>query len=407
MKLGSAAASATAIAALLLLGMAGPAAAVPVITVCASGCDATTIQGAVDLATAGDTIEVAAGTYTEVVNLDKADLVLRGAQGGVDARSRSGATETVLLAGQFKLLADGITIDGFTMDMNSTATSAVQGTGISGTQILNNIVENGTQGVVFDNPGPAAALVKHNVFRDNSGNGIQMFGLGDSQNVSIIENDFSGGHGAAVNVIGQHVLISGNTSTEDFTFLVLTDSSDVTVTHNTVTDADAGSGIFLGLGNDGVTISDNTLDSDAAPSDGTSAIRLSTAFGGPGASTDYTITDNVMTGGWSYAIRASDGAYDGILAPRSNQFGMIVANDDADPANAIDARDNWWDPAIDLTSMSNVITSSPCANPTCAPELASTGADSGPALGIAGGMMALGIPVLLLARRRRRLGERA
>src|SRR6516165_6322004 len=58
-------------------------------TVCSSGCDSTTIQGAIALASSGDTITVAAGTYEEAVEVNKT-LTLEGAQHGVDARTRSG-----------------------------------------------------------------------------------------------------------------------------------------------------------------------------------------------------------------------------------------------------------------------------------------------------------------------------
>lgn len=393
--------STAAVAGLLVLGVAGPASAADTWTVCATGCDSTTIQGAVDLAAPGDTVTVAAGTYTEIVNVNVADLVLQGAQAGVDARTRTGATETIILGGQFKLLADGLTIDGFTFDMNSTSTSATTGTGLDGLTIINNIIENGVQGLVFDNPGPAAALVQHNSFRNNSGNGIQMFGLSNSQNVSILANDFSGGHGAAINVIGSHLTIDGNTSTNDYTLVVVTDSQDVTISNNVMTDADAGSGIFLGLGNDGVVVSGNSLDSAAAPGDDTSAIRISTAFGGPAASKNYTITGNIVTGGWSHAIRTSAGAYDGSLAAHGNQFDMVVTNGETDPARVIDARNNWWDPSIDLSSMANVLTDPACANRDCVPVLAATGMDAELPLGLAGGLVALGGLFALLARRRR------
>ena len=52
------------------------------------GADFTTIQAAVNAASPGDTILVAAGTYTQLVTVNK-PLVLLGAQAGVDARRRS------------------------------------------------------------------------------------------------------------------------------------------------------------------------------------------------------------------------------------------------------------------------------------------------------------------------------
>ncbi len=78
------------------------------------------IQRAINISVAGDTVNVEAGVYPEgMVNLDKEGLTLRGAQWGVDAFTRGPSgipdNETILSnSGRiFDLNAPNITIDGF------------------------------------------------------------------------------------------------------------------------------------------------------------------------------------------------------------------------------------------------------------------------------------------------------
>ena len=75
-----------------LMLIAAPAALAASISVCASGCDYTTIQAAVDAAVAGDTINVAPGTYVENVNVDKSLKVQGAAGGGFSAPVATGVT---------------------------------------------------------------------------------------------------------------------------------------------------------------------------------------------------------------------------------------------------------------------------------------------------------------------------
>lgn len=100
-----------------------------------------TIQDAIDAATTGDTITVAAGTYAESVVIDKS-LVLEGANAGVLA-TEARVPESVIDAGEalVAVLADGawtVGIDGFTINNFGKAGLVVKNA--LAVQIDNNIV---------------------------------------------------------------------------------------------------------------------------------------------------------------------------------------------------------------------------------------------------------------------------
>jgi len=90
--------------------MAGPAsAATTTVSVCSTGCDFTTISAAVSAASAGDTIDVQGGTYTESVAVSK-PLTIRATTPGTTVVPGPGYND----AG-FRLQADDVTIQGFTI----------------------------------------------------------------------------------------------------------------------------------------------------------------------------------------------------------------------------------------------------------------------------------------------------
>lgn len=105
-----------------------------------------TIQEAIDAATAGDTIEIAAGTYEEEVLLNK-ELEIHGANAGIAAGVNPGTrgAETILDGG-FIVSAAGAEIDGLTI-RNGRNTGGVK-TGIAvtssadGVTVVNTIIED-------------------------------------------------------------------------------------------------------------------------------------------------------------------------------------------------------------------------------------------------------------------------
>ncbi len=151
-----------------------------------------TIQDAIDAATAGDTIQVSAGTYFEKLTIDTT-LTLEGANAGIDACTGSRGPETIVIpdsgtasyAGTTLFVvvdADDVVIDGFTFDGDNPALTSpftANGAnpdvdvGISGEApndsdgliVRNNIIQNIFQfGVALGATGSAsrAAEIKNN-----------------------------------------------------------------------------------------------------------------------------------------------------------------------------------------------------------------------------------------------------
>ncbi|MGA2679821.1 MAG: hypothetical protein ABSF37_11070 [Sedimentisphaerales bacterium] len=73
--------------------------------------DYTTIQGAIDAAGAGDTINVASGNYNENLLVNTADLHFAGANAGIPG-SGERSTESDII-GYVKIMSNGISFDGF------------------------------------------------------------------------------------------------------------------------------------------------------------------------------------------------------------------------------------------------------------------------------------------------------
>lgn len=133
----------------LLPAFAGSALATSTWTVCASGCNYTTISAAVNAPTTmtGDTIEVSAGSYTAPGGLNKG-VTLRGPNAGISPNTGTRVPEAVILGGAPAIgisTTELVTIDGFAF---SGQTGLIMYAYTSGNNltITNNIFADGIDG---------------------------------------------------------------------------------------------------------------------------------------------------------------------------------------------------------------------------------------------------------------------
>ena len=319
-----------------------------------------TIQGAVDAAATGDTVQVCPGTYDEVVNVSTDGLTIDGAQAGIDATTRVVDDSTESIVTEFNISSSNDTIDGFeTEGADGTDDSgvgfALQNSG-SGRSIENNVVTGNVFGLYLNSNGTSTDTVQHNLFDDNnrtgSGSGNGIYSDGGLSNATIEANLFEAQTNASVifaattPVSGYEthdVTISNNTMLNDAS-ITLFDSNNIDVTGNHVIGT-TGSGVVLG-GDDGdVTISGNFI-RDPQPG-GYSGVRIlqDDADGfGPNTGT-VTVTSNAIRRN-AYGVRLSAGALTGALKVNENKLiGNTVegvANENTDGSFLIDATNDFW-----------------------------------------------------------------
>ncbi|GIW07254.1 MAG: hypothetical protein KatS3mg060_2059 [Dehalococcoidia bacterium] len=155
----------------------------------------------------GDIVLAAAGTYNQRTTITKT-LTLRGAQHGVDGRTRTGQPETIMNdpAGAFEVTANDVVIDGFTF--RNAVNTSWQGVAVylrataSGYLIQNNIFTENIFGLYLNSSGAKQTVVRRNLFQNNnqpgsaSGNGI--YSDQGASNILIEENLFTQQNNAAM-----------------------------------------------------------------------------------------------------------------------------------------------------------------------------------------------------------------
>jgi len=241
--------------------------------------DFTTIQAAVDAASAGDTIKVFAGTYTESVTVDVKNLRIRGAQSGASAATRVGAggfpsalQESIVVgtgAFGFKLTADGVRLDGFVIQ-NTTGSGIETAADTSGHALRNNVIQGNSIGISLHGDGDRRTIVQANVIRNNdkaaatAGYGIYSnLGLSNAQ---ITGNQFSGHDESAMAFTGgignsnaqSELQIDRNRSDGDADGIFLFNTTDSIIESNAISKV-TGAAILFGGSNSNNQVRRNTL----------------------------------------------------------------------------------------------------------------------------------------------------
>ncbi len=341
----------------------------------------TTIQAAVDAALAGQTINVDAGTYPELVTVSKS-LTIRGAQAGVDARlntRQTGTGESIVTgtttstgtrSSGFYITADNVTIDGFTVQGDTSESKYGAGIVISpnrsGTHILDNILQNNVSGLrLANNSSTNQAVIQHNVFRNNNndgetgGRGIYTDASvsgGNLTNVLIDGNFFShnsGGSGTSLYEAAIHlgsytansqsnITISNNIFDSNGKSVLAWNVTNLSITGNfsTYNHDESSAGLRFEGGLNNVTVTGNTM----MDGPGT-AIRIDNKAV-PGDNTNFVITGNnfINNGqdGFVGGLRVLSQQYTGTLDARNNYWGSASgpSGDGPGTGDAIQANGN-------------------------------------------------------------------
>lgn len=314
------------------------------------------INDAIANTTTGGTVNVLEGTYNELVQVNKT-VTLLGAQAGVDARIRTAVPETIISNGDgdFQILANNVTIDGFTLTgvINNPSDPPFTGLGAAiwtnpgftgtngGHQIFNNIIEGNISGIELDNDGTFQTTVQYNLIQNNnqpgagSGNGIEVnFGLA---NAVIDNNKFVNNPNGSASIFigGASINITNNTADSQ---IYLASATSGQIAGNVITNSTSG-GIVLGGANSGLSITNNEVNGVAA---NFAAFRL--RDDGVGPNSGLTVTNNKFIGGaGTYGVRPGVGSYFGTLTLTDNQIsGGLAAIQNDDAALFIDASENYW-----------------------------------------------------------------
>jgi hypothetical protein len=260
-----------ATATVLALGVFGvSAASAATLTVCESGlptCGYSSIQAAANAASSGDTIEIAAGTYSDVVFIEK-NLTLQGA-----------GAERTIIDGDVDVFVEHpvVTITGVTV-ANHHGVLNEGGTVTLSNSVVKNSSKNGGGGI--DNFGGGTVTLNNSTVSDNSARHFQGGGISNEEggtvtlnNSTVSDNHAPRGGGGIANEEGGTVTLRNST--------VSGNSASGTATAES-----SGGGIYNKSGT--VTLSNTKVSGNTAEAKGGGIYNKATVMGSNDAITGNT-----------------------------------------------------------------------------------------------------------------------
>jgi parallel beta-helix repeat protein len=247
----------------------------------------TTIQGAVNAAKPGDTIDVDAGTYHENVVINKT-LALKGAQAGVNPITglRTNPANESTVDGGITITANtsSVGVDGFSLnDPGSVALADQQG---AAALLTNNIILPGARVGIesFDSP---LTFVTDNKVEGGGLFGISVDGLNSAPAQQLLDavrgNEVEGSSLEGINVaFANNVEVDGNLVSGSGSFgLNVQQSTDVRATNNLLVTNAGGAVFFNSSGNliQGNTVEFNKFDGLDVENDHGDGILTNSVFG--------------------------------------------------------------------------------------------------------------------------------
>ncbi|HUE73617.1 MAG TPA: CHRD domain-containing protein [Pirellulaceae bacterium] len=297
----------------------------------------TTISAAVSAAAPGDVINVADGTYSELVTVNKT-LTLLGNQFGIDARTRGVVSESIVTGNagttSFIVAANDVQIDGFTVrdqtNVNQFGAGVFLQPGTAGTEFRNNIVEFNVIGLFLANADAGnQTVIERNVFRENnqpgagSGNGIyldQFTAGGAVTNVLISNNLFQNNNSAGINFSStdpalptSNITVVENTFDNNGNALALLNTTNSSIAQNVMTGSNGSQIAILG-GASNLVIVENFIENGDAR-----GIRILDLIGVPNQ--NISISNNSIQNNALAGLEVEVGAYVGTLNAEFNWWG--------------------------------------------------------------------------------------